>query len=98
MSRLTRQDYINVLKFYNKPIPKEFQYIKNDVLEILSNKLCRCIKKVKRSKKTENEAIGICKKSVLHTKKIDIYRFKCKKKARFLPKRKTQKYLKKKLY
>ena len=98
MSSLNRQDYINVLKFYNKPIPKEFKSIKNDVLNILSNKLCCCIKKVKRSKKTESEAIGICKKSVLHTKKIDIYRFKCKKKSRFLPKRKTQKYLKKKLY
>lgn len=98
MSRLTREDYINVLKFYNKPIPKELQSIKNDVLDILSNKLCRCIKKVKRGKKTENEAIGICKKSVLHTKKIDIYRFKCKKKAKFLPKRKTHKYLKKIIY
>ena len=98
MSSLTRQDYINVLKFYNKPIPKQLQSIKNDVLEILSNKLCRCIKKVKRRKKTENEAIGICKKSVLHTKKIDIYRFKCKKGAKFLAKRKTQKYLKKKIY
>tara|TARA_X000000950_G_scaffold289274_1_gene411497 strand:+ start:8589 stop:8885 length:297 start_codon:yes stop_codon:yes gene_type:complete len=98
MTDLKRKDYINILKFYNEPIPHNLKQIKKNALNILSYKLCRCIKKVKRKTRNEKEAIGICRKSVLHTKKIDNYKFKCKKNYKLLPKKYTRKYLKKKLY
>jgi hypothetical protein len=55
----------------------------------LSNELCRCIKKVRKTVKVrpgtnktekgrEKAAIGICVKSVLQTKNKTLKRFKCK--------------------
>ena len=48
--------------------------------ESLPQKLCNCIKKVKRSYKNKNEkrAIPICIKSVLHTKGKTLKKFSCR--------------------
>ena len=48
----------------------------------LATKLCKCIKKVRKSNPdiSEQQAIGICRKSVLHKKKLDVFKFKCKQK------------------
>ena len=53
----------------------------------LALKLCRCIKKVRKTlkiKKSEREraAIGICVKSVLHTKGKTLKKFRCGKKIK----------------
>lgn len=77
---LNDKDFKTILEFYNKKIPTSSKDMREEAEKIISNKLCRCIKKVKtKQNKKEGESIGICKKSVLHKKNIDIYGFKCKK-------------------
>jgi len=61
--------------------------------DMLATKLCRCIKRVDPKNKDEKKSIKICKDSVLHKKGISNYKFKCKKKARFISKKGTSKKL-----
>ena len=94
--KLTGKDYKLILKYYN--INTE-NLSKTDIQEqaesILAQKMCRCIKKVdsynSRNGNKLNEAniISICKKSVLSNKNIKNYRFTCKKKQKFIPKKGT---------
>ena len=97
---LNKKDYENILDFYKTPIPGTYKEIKEKAEYILANKLCRCIKKVNKTYKKEETAIAICKDSVLHKKNIDVGKFKCKKKPRFISKKHTRnklfKYSKKK--
>ena len=45
----------------------------------LANKLCRCIKKVRKTiKNLEKNAIGICVKSVLQSRGKTLKKFKCR--------------------
>ena len=47
----------------------------------LAKKLCHCIKKVRKSKGLQNKersAIGICVKSVLHSRGKTLKKFTCK--------------------
>lgn len=76
------EDYKKVLNYYNISIPKTRLKIKNMAEEVLAEKLCRCIKKVKKnSRMVENRAIGVCRNSVIHQKKLNIYQFDCRKKS-----------------
>jgi hypothetical protein len=76
MSQLNNKDYKQILDYYNEPIPKSKNLIKSQAEYILSNKLCRCIKKV--DKTNEARAIGICTKTILNSKGITRGKFKCK--------------------
>lgn len=84
--KLLKDDYIKILNFYKINYSKySSQRIKHIAEEILTNKLCRCIKKVKNKKeKNESRAIGICKSSVLNRKNLTIGKFSCKKQAKLL--------------
>jgi hypothetical protein len=77
MSELTTNDYKKILHFYNEPIPKTKELLKAAAETILSNKLCRCIKKT--DKKNEARAIGICTKTIINNKGYRRGRFTCKK-------------------
>ena len=78
--QLTHNDYKKVLNYYNVPIPKTNKQTKIHAENILSNKLCKCIQKVKKSIKQRNKSltnkdllrnsVGICRKSVLHNKHL----------------------------
>ena len=76
MTELTNYDYKQILEYYNKPIPKSSRLLKKTAEKILSNKLCRCIKKIEP--KNEARSIGICTKTVLNNKGYTRGRFKCK--------------------
>ena len=94
MSRaLNRGDYENILEFYKMKIPKSFKELRDKAENMLANKLCRCIKKVKKSVKKEGYAIAICKKSVLHRKGVGNYKFKCKKTPRLVKGKNTTRKL-----
>jgi len=80
---LNIQDFRTILTYYNKKIPSSSKKIREEAEQLLSSKLCRCIKKVKKHKKKEGESIGICKRSVLHKKNVDIHGFECKKNKGF---------------
>ena len=72
---LTQQDYIDILNYYKKKIPKSKQIIKMNAEKILRDKLCRCIKKMDFV--NESKSIGICTRSVLNKKGFARGKFNC---------------------
>ena len=79
MSELSNADYKQILEYYKKPIPKSIRLLKNNAEKIMSEKLCRCIKKV--DKVNEARAIGICTKTIFNRKGYTRGKFKCKGKS-----------------
>jgi hypothetical protein len=75
--KLNKSDYKKILDYYKEPIPKTVTQIKKKANEILSLKLCSCIKKV--SPDNEPKAIGICTEAVFTRKHLKRGTFKCKK-------------------
>jgi hypothetical protein len=78
---LTNEDYINILTYYKMEIPKSKRLLKKQAENIMSEKLCRCIKKVKKSntKITEGQAIGICTKMIFNKRGFTRSKFRCRK-------------------
>jgi len=80
---LRKDDYINILEYYNIKINKKksLSSVKKMVEKIIAEKLCSCIKKVPNQDKDDNEsrAIGICNYSVIKKKHLKINGFSCKK-------------------
>ena len=74
---MQNNDYIQILKYYNLPIPKSRQLIKEEGEKILALKLCRCIKKVDSVTKNEPKTIGICTKTIFNRKGLTRGKFKC---------------------
>lgn len=89
--KLTKKDYLLILKYY-KINTNELNDndIKNNAETILATKMCRCIKSVVKTniKKPikEQNAIAICKESVINKKNLKIFNFTCKKKPQLLTK------------
>mgnify|MGYP000409459190 FL=1 len=79
MTELTNNDYKHILEYYQKPIPKSKRLLKMNAEKIMSEKLCRCIKKV--DNKYEARAIGICTKTIFNKKGYTRGKFKCKGKS-----------------
>lgn len=78
MSELTYNDYTNILKYYNNPIPKSKRVLKQQANKLIVENLCRCIKKF--DKKNESRAIGICTRAVINNKGFTRKnKFTCKK-------------------
>jgi hypothetical protein len=92
MGILTKNDYEKILNYYNIPFSTSdsSKQIKNKAEEILADKLCKCIKKVKESSNEPNNdeaearAIGICNDTVFRRKGIRHAAFTCKKKSKLL--------------
>jgi hypothetical protein len=89
MNSLTNNDYINILEYYNKPIPKSKRILQIEAEKIISNKLCRCIKKV--DPQNEAKSIGICTKTIFNNKGYTRGKFKCKGKSTVTFKRSNKK-------
>jgi len=91
MEYLSKSDYQSILNFYKIPINDKMtnDTIKQKAEHILASKLCKCIKKVDktRRKKNESRAIAICKDTVIKKKGLNIFRFTCKKKPRLFSKK-----------
>lgn len=84
-SQLTNKDYVSILTFYKKNIPKSKRLIQQQAEKIIAEKLCKCIKKF--DKKYEAKAIGVCTKSVINSKGYTRGKFKCKPKRVTIKKR-----------
>ena len=76
-TRLTNKDYISILKYYNKKIPKSKILVKIQAEKIMAQKLCKCIKKVDPI--YEANSIGFCTKSIFNSKGLTRGQFQCKK-------------------
>jgi len=79
MHSLTDADYSAILRYYDKPPPKEKHLLKRRAEAILAKKLCSCIKKVAKPDE-EARAIGICTRTVINKKGLKRISFRCKKK------------------
>jgi hypothetical protein len=79
MSELNNSDYKQILEYYKKSVPKSKRLLKNAAEKIMSEKLCRCIKKV--DNENEARAIGICTKTIFNRKGYTRGKFKCKGKS-----------------
>lgn len=79
-TNLTQKDYMKILEFYDKTIPKSKRLLEEEAENILSEKLCKCIKKVEDKVKMTNEAraIGICTKTIFNRKGLTRGKFNCK--------------------
>ena len=76
MTELTNKDYMNILEYYKKTIPKSKRLLKIEAENLLASKLCKCIKKIDPS--NESKSIGICTKSVINRKGFSRGKFTCK--------------------
>lgn len=86
--KLNKNDYISILQYYNiHHSDKSLIEIKNLAEEIIADKLCSCIKKVKPETKNESRAIAICRSSIINKKGFKINRFTCKKKTKLFDKK-----------
>jgi hypothetical protein len=75
---LTNKDYVSILKYYNLNIPKSKRLLKKQAENIMSEKLCKCIKKIDPT--NEAKSIGICTKTIFNRKGYTRGQFQCKKK------------------
>lgn len=75
--KITKSDYIKILKYYDLKVPSKTEDIKKTAEKILSEKLCKCIKKV--SPDNEAKAIGVCTRSIFNRKGLTRSKFSCKK-------------------
>ena len=73
--KITKSDYIKILKYYNLNIPSKTEDIKKIAEKILSEKLCKCIKKV--SPINEAKAIGVCTRAIFNRNGLTRGKFKC---------------------
>ena len=81
-TELTNEDYKDILTYYKMVIPRSKRLLKKQAENIMSEKLCRCIKKVKEKKTppiTEGQAIGICSKTIFNRKGFSRGKFRCQK-------------------
>tara|TARA_B110000967_G_C18375559_1_gene312719 strand:+ start:124 stop:489 length:366 start_codon:yes stop_codon:yes gene_type:complete len=90
---LTASDYKKIASYYHIPKSKNKTY-KEIAEQVLSSKLCRCIKSVDSyndtsQKKNEDVAISVCRKSIFQNRNIDFYDFKCKTKSCLIKKPKS---------
>jgi len=74
---LTKSDYVKILNHYSAPTPKSYNLLKEKAEDIISEKLCSCIKKV--SPINEPRAIGVCTRSIVNRKHMKRGNFRCKK-------------------
>jgi hypothetical protein len=96
MSRLSYNDYVDIMKFYKIDIKGwKKKEVKDKAEHLLATKLCKCIKKVKgkSSGLNESKAIAICNNSVIKKKGLKTFKFTCKRGARLLGKKGTRKLL-----
>jgi hypothetical protein len=81
-----------------KAIASNYGYDNADKVKIegkMARKMCRCIKKVKKTLKVrpevsrENGAIAICNKSIFRNRGLKFNKVTCKKKAKFVANKKN---------
>jgi len=78
-NKLTRKNYVDILHYYDISIPKTLGKIRGAAENVMANKLCRCIKRVRGTgEATEGRAIGICTKSIFTNRGYTRKQFRCK--------------------
>lgn len=91
---LNQDDYKKILDFYSVTYNNNAE-LRQLAENILATKLCRCIKKLKRTTFDEKTSVAICANSIFKKRNLKYNRFSCKKDARLRGKsmKKTRKKL-----
>lgn len=79
---LSKKDYQHILQFYKMEIPRSERLLQLKAENILSEKLCRCIKKLDPI--NESRSVGICTKTIINSKGFTRGKFSCKKKQKMV--------------
>ena len=86
--KLTKSEYIEILKYYEKEIPKNASIgkLKEKAEELVAKKLCECIKSINKQKHKDGEkrSIAICKNAILLKKGVSDKGFRCKDKKPYI--------------
>jgi hypothetical protein len=80
MTDLSSTDYKKILEYYGLEIPKSERLLKKKAEDILSEKLCSCIKKVDKGSANESKAIAVCTQTIFNKRGLKRGKFTCKKK------------------
>jgi len=77
---MRKNDYVNILNFYklSLPLKKTMKNIKKKATRVISNKFCKCIKALEKTK-LPSVAIGICTRSVINRKGLKRGKWTCNK-------------------
>ena len=75
-NKLTDNNYISILRYYNIIIPTSKKQLQLRAEQIMGEKLCRCIKKLEPIHKSKS--IGICTKTIFNNKGLTRGNFTCK--------------------
>ena len=98
-AQLSHKDFKTILKYYKIKIPKSKKLTRKKAVNILAQKLCKCVKKLQRKtkkrqrKKLRNPATRICSASIFNKRGIKHGRFNCKKKPKLYVSKKNKRYL-----
>jgi hypothetical protein len=86
-SPLSIEDHRKLLRHYGVRVPKSKSRLRSVTRKLLAAKLCKCIKKVKASMKSETEqpSIAICRRSIFQRKNLEFSRFTCRKRQSLNP-------------
>ena len=97
MSELNSNDYNAILKYYGVPLSNKNKKKNRAIAEhLLATKLCRCIKKVKKTTSlSEKSSIAVCNNSIFRKRNIKYNKFSCKKGYKLVQNRKTRRNLSK---
>ena len=76
MYNLTNADYKKILTHYGKLVPSSKSKTKRSAEDLITLKLCKCIKKVNTS--NEIKSIRICSNSIFKKRGLVRGKFKCK--------------------
>ena len=97
MTELTNSDYNAILKYYGIPLSNKNKKKNTTIAEhLLATKLCRCIKKVKKTTSLpEKSVIAVCNNSIFRKRNIKYNKFSCKNDYKLIKNKKTRRNLSK---
>ena len=95
MTELNNKDYNAILRYYGIPITSKNKKKNKAIAEhLLATKLCRCIKKIKKTTSlSEKESIAVCNDSIFTKRNIKYNKFSCKQQYRLIKNKKTRRKL-----
>tara|TARA_Y100000591_G_scaffold46875_1_gene35266 strand:+ start:84 stop:494 length:411 start_codon:yes stop_codon:yes gene_type:complete len=97
MTELTNNDYNAILKYYGIPLSNKNKKKNKKIAEhLLATKLCRCIKKVKKTTSLPDKSvIAVCNKSIFRKRNIKYNKFSCKNDYKLIKNKRTRRKLSK---
>ena len=101
LPKLSEKDHELIIQHYGKVLPNTKKRKKNKAELLVAQKLCSCIKKIKKKSKKKSinsRAIGICSFAVVKNRGMKHHGFTCSKRSKIKKLSKTRKIVYKRPY